>query len=135
MTDHPQEHESLDAFVAKVEASGEDKKHEAKPATRLDMAALNVGGYLNQYRKMRGRCQEVIHAVNEQHLYVDDLQELLDAANQRDAYAAEAVKQERERLLGAILAKAEQKGWAMRDDSSFEESVEEVVDEVRKESP
>jgi hypothetical protein len=42
---------------------------------------------------------------------------------QMRAYAEAAVLQERER----ILAEAERRAWAMRDESPFEEAVEEVI--------
>lgn len=93
LTGHPQEHESLEAFVAKVEASGEDKKHEAVEPVLDDisegeMAAAirtlrGMGYYWNggeQWRPTVGKKPDF---------------EQIDAL--RDAYAAEAVKQERER--------------------------------------
>lgn len=82
MTDHPQEHESLDAFVAKVEASGEDKKHE-------------VLGYIDNddLDEMKDPPWHVLNP-----LVWDsplDGTTAIYTQAQRDAYAAEAVKQER----------------------------------------
>ena len=76
-----QEHESLDQFIEKVEASGEDKKHE--PFGWVDARDVQEDRIVNfhyLYVKPRGLKDVPIYT-----------------QAQRDAYAAEAVKQERER--------------------------------------
>jgi hypothetical protein len=74
---------SLDSHIMDVEASGEDKKHEAlgymsKPAKRLIEAGHSISTLISANRCDPDDCP----------IYTQ---------SQRDAYAAEAVKQERER--------------------------------------
>lgn len=87
VADYPQEHESLDAFVAKVEASGEDKKHEP-------FAWISE---MDHDRYMRSAHLQVKPGIAlGKWMHRTDVAIYTQA--QRDAYAAEAVKQERERL-------------------------------------
>lgn len=74
----------IDHFVADVEASGEDKKHEAPPEFEFWWADHCPNA--TQAEALSEWC--LLHAPY-QPIYTQA---------QRDAYAAEAVKQERERL-------------------------------------
>lgn len=126
MTDHPQEHESLDQFIEKVEASGEDKKHEAfDKATFLSMAWI-AGFYYYDMHDVDGvdlgenlECDK-FGATDR---LVAALAEYTQA--QRDAYAAEAVKQERERIMAVLKERLETfEGLAMH---FYERSMPEVA--------
>lgn len=90
-----QEHESLDAFVAKVEASGEDKKH--KPLGYVD-------GYAEEWvaNGWNPASSITISPTATHHVAIY-------TQAQRDAYAAEAVKQTDEEWRAA-LAKI---GWTV----------------------
>lgn len=52
MTDHPQEHESLSAFIEKVEASGEDRKHEAFEPVLDDISEGEMAAAIRTLRGM-----------------------------------------------------------------------------------
>lgn len=97
----PHEHASLDAFVAKVEASGEDKRQ-----TFL--------GTLEALKARFDRC--IALGLTAEEAFDSFYREMVDGAleegadhytqAQRDAYAAEAVKQERERTGWQPIATA-----------------------------
>lgn len=127
-----QEHESLDAFIEKVEASGEDKKHEAfDKAIFLSMARAAGFWYYDMHDVDGVDLGENLEC--DKFGATDRLVAALAEYTQQQL--DDVVRAERERLLGAIVSKAEQKGWAMRDESSFEDSVQDVVDEVREDHP
>lgn len=99
------EHENLDTFITKVEASGEDKKHAPfgyvtkGVAEKVPTGAAWIVGGTTRLRD-------------------DDVAIYTQA--QRDAYAAEAVKQERERWISVCTSVADE-GWQARANASVDD--------------
>lgn len=126
----------IDHFVADVEASGEDQEHTmfANWCARENPAGC-VG---DMERGWMARAAiwtpQMIHHMNM--LAAELIDPPLYTQAQRDAYAAEAVKQERERFL-AIL-ESEKKGWAYHQPSAYhvaESALDDAIEAIQKDQP
>ncbi len=114
MTDHPQEHESLDAFVVKVEESAVDVMRETlKDARRCVEEAMSGNRTLRHKFAIGSTERSRMNHISDR---LDVASSKLHEATkypaytqaQRDAYAAEAVKQERERIMTMLDSMAQE---------------------------